>query len=60
MAIKSSPFSGPRLSGKDAENFLKLVNDPTPNPLAQAALAQAKKLVEENTVDGIFYLTTKK
>lgn len=40
MAIKTSTFSGWRLSGKDAEAFLEQVN----SELAQATLARGRKL----------------
>ncbi len=52
MAIKTSTFSGWRLSGKDADAFLKQVNDPTPNPLAQAAIARGRPLAEEYLAKG--------
>jgi hypothetical protein len=35
MAIKTSTFSCWRLSGKDADAFLKQINDFTPNPFQQ-------------------------
>jgi len=47
MAIKTSTFSGWRLSGKDAEAFLDQVNNAKPNPLAQAALDRGRKLMAE-------------
>ncbi len=47
MAIKTSPFSGWRLSGKDANAFLEQVNNAQPNPLAQAALDRGRKLMSE-------------
>jgi hypothetical protein len=47
MAIKTSTFSGWRLSGKDAEAFLKQISDSKPNPLAQAALERGRKLMDE-------------
>lgn len=52
MAIKTSTFSGWRLSGKDADAFLKQIGDPTPNPLAQAALARGRPLAEEYLAKG--------
>ena len=52
MAIKTSTFSGWRLSGEHAEAFLKQVNDPTPNPLAQAAYDRGKKLAKEYSENG--------
>lgn len=47
MAIKTSTFSGWRLSGKDADVFLKQINDSTPNPLAEAAIMRGRPLAEE-------------
>jgi len=55
MAIKTSTFSGWRLSGKDAEAFLKQISDPTPNPLAEAAMARGRPLAEEYLAKG--YIT---
>ena len=45
MAIKTSTFSGWRLSGKDADAFLEQVNNAKPNPLAQASLDRGRKLI---------------
>jgi hypothetical protein len=47
MAIKTSTFSGWRLSGKDADAFLKQIDNSEPNPLAQAALKRGFSLAEE-------------
>lgn len=47
MAIKTSTFSGWRLSGKDADAFLEQINNAKPNPLAQAALERGRKLMAE-------------
>lgn len=47
MAIKTSTFSGWRLSGKDADAFLEQVNNAKPNPLAQASLDRGRKLMAE-------------
>jgi len=47
MAVKTSTFSGWRLSGEDADAFLKQINDPAPNPLAEAAIARGRPLAEE-------------
>ncbi len=60
MAIKTSTFSGWRLSGKDAEAFLKQISDPTPNPLAQAALERGRKLAEEYLAKGYVVINPKK
>jgi len=47
MAIRTSTFSGWRLSGKDADIFLKQISDAKPNPLAQAALVRGRPLAEQ-------------
>lgn len=52
MAIKTSTFSGWRLSGKDAEAFLQQVREAKPNPLARAALMRRHKLAEEYLAKG--------
>lgn len=57
MAIKTSTFSGWRLSGKDAEVFLAQINNIEPNPLAKAALDRGRALAEEYLSKG--YVTLK-
>lgn len=52
MAIKTSTFSGWQLSGKDAEAFLRQINDPTPNPRAQAAIKRGQGLAAEYLATG--------
>ena len=47
MAIKTSTFSGWRLSGKDANAFLDQVNKAKLNPLAQASLDHGRTLMVE-------------
>jgi hypothetical protein len=49
MAIKSRGiFGGVTLTGKDAEAFIEqFVNNPKPNPLAQAALDRGMEQLEE-------------
>lgn len=59
MAIKTSTFSGWQLSGKDAEAFLNKINDPTPNPLAQAAFKNGRKLAEEYLEKGYVKINAK-
>lgn len=60
MAIKTSTFSGWRLSDKDADAFLKQINDPAPNPLAQAAFTRGRKLAEEYLAKGQVTIRLKK
>jgi hypothetical protein len=60
MAIKTSTFSGWRLSGEDADAFLKQINDPTPNPLAQAVIGRGRNLAEEYLAKGYVVMSPKK
>lgn len=60
MAIKTSTFSGWRLSGKDADAFLKQISDPAPNPLAQAALERGRPLAEEYLAKGYVTFSPRK
>lgn len=52
MAIKTSTFSGWRLSGKDADAFLKQIKDTASTPQAKAALAKGRPLAEEFLAKG--------
>ena len=52
MAIKTSTFSGWRLSGKDAEAFLKQIDNPEPNPAAESALERGRPIAEEYLAKG--------
>jgi len=60
MAIKTSTFSGWRLSGKDAEAFLKQISDSKPNPLAQATFVRGHELAEEYLAKGCVRIRPKK
>jgi hypothetical protein len=60
MAIKTSTFSGWRLSGKDVEAFLKQISNAKPNPLAQAALERGRKLMDEYEEKGYVVLYPRK
>jgi hypothetical protein len=60
MAIKTSTFSGWRLSGKDADAFLKQIADSKPNPLARAALARGRPLAEKYLAEGKVTFSIKK
>lgn len=60
MAIKTSTFSGWRLSGKDADAFLKQINNPAPNPLAEIAITRGRPLAEEYLAKGYATFTPKK
>ena len=60
MAIKTSTFSGWRLSGKDADAFMKQVNDASPNSYALNASARGKELAEEYFVKGYVTISPKK
>lgn len=52
MAIKTSTFSGWRLSGEDAIAFIKQVEEPTINQNAIKAVEQGRKLAEEYIFNG--------
>lgn len=60
MAIKTSTFSGWQLSGKDADAFLKQINNPKPNPLAKAAFERGRKAAEEYLANGYVIFNPKK
>lgn len=60
MAIKTSTFSGWRLSGKDADAFLKQVKEAAPNPKAKAALVNGRPLAEEFLAKGHVVFNSKK
>ena len=60
MAIKTSTFSGWRLSGKDAETFLKQIDESRPNPLAQATFSRGQELAKEYLDKGCVYIRPKK
>lgn len=59
MAIKTSTFSGWHFSGDDAEAFLKQVNYPTPNPLAQETIRRGEKLAKEFLENGFVRINPK-
>lgn len=52
MAIKTSTFSGWRLSGKDAEAFEKQIKNSKPNPFAKAAIKRGEKYAKEYLKNG--------
>lgn len=58
MTIKTSTFSGWRLSGKDAEAFffLEQIKNAKPNPLAQETLRRGEKLAREYLANGFVIL----
>ena len=60
MAIKTSTFSGWRLSGKDADAFIKQINDPAPNFCAQAAVKRGQKLADEYLSKGYVSINPKR
>ena len=60
MAIKTSTFSGWRLSGKDADAFLKQIDNSAPNPLAENAIARGRPLAEEYLTKGYATFIPKK
>lgn len=60
MAIKTSTFTGWRLSGEDAQAFLKQAENPEPNPFAQKAVEEGQKLAEEYIQKGFVSISPKK
>lgn len=52
MAIKSSTFGGWELTDEHAVAFLRQHDDPTPNPLATAAILRGRKYAEEYFKNG--------
>jgi len=45
MPIKSSPFSGVKLSGDDAERFIRHMQEDKPNPAALASLERGREVL---------------
>lgn len=60
MAIKTSTFSGWRLTGEDANAFEKQVENNSPSPFASAALERGKPLAEEYLANGYIVFSAKK
>jgi len=60
MAIKTSIFSGWRLSGSDADAFLKQIDNPAPNSCAQTAVKRGRPLAEEYLSKGYVAFSPKK
>lgn len=60
MAIKSSTFSGWRLSGQDAEAFLKQISETTPNPQAKAAVLRGRASAKEYIAKGYVTFSSSK
>ena len=60
MAIKTSTYGGWKLTGKDADAFLRQIEDPKPNPRAQASLKRGKKLLNEYLKNGYAVIRSKK
>lgn len=52
MAVKTSPFTCWRLSGKDADDFIKQLDESQPNKRAQEALSRGRVLCEEMSRHG--------
>ena len=47
MAVKTSPFTCWRLSGKDADDFIRQLDEGRPNILAQESLSRGRVLCEQ-------------
>lgn len=52
MAVKTSTFTGWRLSGEDAEAFLKQLDESQPNVRAQEALSRGRALCKQMAEKG--------
>ena len=60
MAIKTSTFGGWELTGKHIDAFLKIVNNPIPNPLAIATVKRGRRLAEEYNRNGFVVINPSK
>ena len=60
MAVKTSPFTGWRLSGKDAEAFVRQIDESQPNVRAQHALLRGRALCKQISEKGYSSVTPKK
>jgi len=60
MAVKTSPFTGWRLSGKDAEAFVRQVDESRPNVRAQEALSRGRALCKQMAEKGYSSVNPKK
>jgi len=52
MSVKTSTFGGVRLSGEEADKFVKQVTYGRPKQAAQDAAARGNKMVSEYTATG--------
>lgn len=60
MAVKTSTFTGWKLSGKDAEAFVKQVDESRQNERAQAALLRGRDLCKQISERGYTSVKPKK
>ncbi len=60
MAIKTSTFSGWRLSGKDADAFLAQISGTNPNAFAQETLRNGEAFLKEYQKTGRVILRPQK
>jgi hypothetical protein len=60
MAVKTSPFTGWRLSGKDAEAFVRQIDESRPNVRAQEALSRGRALCKQMAEKGYSSVNPKK
>ena len=59
MAIKSSPFSGWRLSGDDAKAFSRQIKQAKANPKAQNTIRRGEKLFKDSEKTGRIILKSR-
>lgn len=60
MAVKTSTFTGWRLSGKDADAFLEQINESHSNKRAQQALVRGRALCKQIAEKGYSSVKPKK
>lgn len=60
MAVKTSTFTGWKFSGKDAEAFVKQIDEGRPNALAQESLVRGRVLCKQMQESGYSSLKPKK
>ncbi len=57
MAVKTSPFTGWRFSGKDAKAFIRQIDEGQPNIRAQESLSRGRVLCKQMEKSGYTSVT---
>jgi hypothetical protein len=60
MAVKTSTFTGWKLSGQDADAFVKQTNESQPNKRAQQALMRGRAIYKQITETRCFFVAPEK